>query len=103
MSMNLCTLSRLGRRIVAAFAYLAVAAGPVLGTPGQLDPTFLGTGMRVLPEGLGFVYPMSFAIQPDNKILLAGYGAPGQFFTGCRRTVSSTAVSQARGGLHFRA
>jgi hypothetical protein len=76
MSMNLCKLSRFGRRIVAVFF---IAAGSALVSAGQLDPTFLGTGMRVLPEGLGFVYLMSFAIQSDGKILLTGYGAPGQF------------------------
>src|SRR2546423_2357886 len=61
---------------------LIFAVGLTLATPlamaaaGQLDPSFGSSGTTVLnANATYYIYPNWIEFQPDNKILVAGYGS----------------------------
>ena len=72
-------------RIVPAFAALALAAFALalpagLGVPADLDTSFDGDGKRTIDYG-GADSGQAVALQPDGKILVAGYGGPNTAMT----------------------
>jgi uncharacterized delta-60 repeat protein len=48
-----------------------------LNSNGSFDTTFNTTGYVITSVGTGFAFPFAVALQPDNKILLGGFGASG--------------------------
>jgi hypothetical protein len=44
---------------------------------GDLDPTFDGDGKAILAYG-GLDYATEVLVQPDGRILVAGFGTPNQ-------------------------
>jgi uncharacterized delta-60 repeat protein len=57
-------------------ATLALSAGVAAGSPaGDLDPTFEGDGKRIVSFG-GADDAQQVLVQPDGKIVVAGYGGP---------------------------
>ena len=75
------------RRRVPALAALALAAlalalsaGLVLGAPGDLDTSFDGDGKRTI-DYAGADSGQAVALQPDGKILVAGYGGSNTAMT----------------------
>ena len=74
-------------RIVPALAALALAAlvlalsvGLTLGAPGDLDTSFHGDGRRTI-DYTGADGGQAVALQPDGKILVAGYGGSNAAMT----------------------
>jgi uncharacterized delta-60 repeat protein len=65
---------------IGALTSLLITAIPGLTAPGELDPTFDDDG-RVITRIAGFAEIQDLAIQPDGKIVAAGYahGAPYRF------------------------
>lgn len=49
-------------------------------TTGALDPTFNGTGAQRIAFGTGNEFAHALALQPDGKVLLAGYARIGTVF-----------------------
>ena len=56
----------------SAAAALLLFLGSAAAAPGDLDPTFGTNGVAEATQGLGTV----MALQPDGKILVAGYTFP---------------------------
>ncbi len=71
-------------RVVAAVALAALgsalALGLALGAPGDLDAGFDGDGKRTIDYG-GADSGQAVALQPDGRILVAGYGDPDTAMT----------------------
>jgi uncharacterized delta-60 repeat protein len=55
---------------------IVVVPAPAAAAPGDLDPTFGTGGVAILPVAV-HSYANAVAIQPDGKILLAGYAYTG--------------------------
>ena len=71
--------------IVVAFscALLTPCAFAIAGQPGTLDTTWNGTGKVITPIGSGGDSGNSMTLQPDGKVLLAGYCANGAYSGFC--------------------
>lgn len=54
-----------------------VLACMALGQPGTLDPTFGTNGVTVHPVGAGTGTPFDLVVQPDDRIVLAGFASNG--------------------------
>ena len=65
--------------VLAALA-LAVSVGLALGAPGDLDTSFDGDGKRTIDYG-GEDRGQAVALQPNGKILVAGYGGSNTAMT----------------------
>jgi uncharacterized delta-60 repeat protein len=70
------TAPRVGKIAALALLALALSCGAAHAAAGGLDPSFDGDGKRVLPfDGV----PFDTLVQPDGKIVLAGYDADRRF------------------------
>ena len=67
---------RLIRDLTVALALLAGNFSTCFGAAGDLDTSFGGTGMVKLGMGGGWAESFASAVQPDGKLILAGYGNP---------------------------
>lgn len=74
-------MRRLRIRALAVFLNLAVAV-LVPAAPGDLDRTFAGTGMKRLRFGFGDDFAYAVTVQPDGKVVVAGYSTVSFFFSG---------------------
>lgn len=72
-------MHRTGLRVHASLAILLTAAGSVsaLAAPGDLDPTFGGTGKVSTFVGDSWGEGWSVAAQPDGKVVVAGFADTG--------------------------
>jgi uncharacterized delta-60 repeat protein len=62
---------------------LVAAAGVALGLPGDLDQSFDGDGRRIIDLSAASDAAQDLAVQPDGRIVVAGYYAdPRVFFVG---------------------
>ena len=67
---------RVGLMAALALAVLTLSSGSAYAAAGDLDPTFDGDGKRVLPfAGI----PSEALVQPDGKIVLAGFDELHEF------------------------
>jgi Domain of unknown function (DUF5122) beta-propeller len=48
-------------------------AAPAAAAPGDLDPSFSGDGIRLVPFGHGIASGEAVALQADGRIVVAGY------------------------------
>ena len=61
--------------LVAVLLALALGATVALAAPGDLDSSFDGDGTRTIDYG-GVDIASDVLVQPDGKIVMAGYGGP---------------------------
>jgi uncharacterized delta-60 repeat protein len=66
------------RTLAVLIVLLAVPAAPALALPGDLDPGFDGDGKKIL-AGIGLDYAEAVLVQPDGKIVVAGYPSNAPF------------------------
>jgi uncharacterized delta-60 repeat protein len=72
--------SRRAATVAAVVATLAASAGVAHAAPGDLDPSFGGDGKTTIDYG-GVDGAQAVAVQPDGRIVLAGYGGLSVDFT----------------------
>jgi uncharacterized delta-60 repeat protein/uncharacterized repeat protein (TIGR01451 family) len=83
--------------VIAAMGFVLQAAAPALAAPGDLDTTF-GTGGKVTtPIGSGHEQGRGVAIQPDGKIVLAGYSVGSTFDFALARYTTTGALDSTFG------
>ena len=63
--------------VAAAVLPALTLAPPASAAPGQLDPTFDGDGMLALNQGFSNDVATGVVLQPDGKIIVAGYDDGG--------------------------
>ena len=58
--------------LVTIVAMMLLLAGAAAGDPGDLDPTFNGTGVALLDHGAEADFGAAVVVQPDGKIIAGG-------------------------------
>ena len=92
---------RRGASLAVAFALLATAVGSDVATaaPGDLDPTFGGTGSIVELKGIG---ASGLVLQPDGKPVVIGEGVVAGSSPPVRPVCAGPIRNRRLAGLHLR-